>query len=159
MCDQFVHLPFHFSPVCIKFSSMPALCICNTLPLALYPVAHARTCVARALCICGILSLAPALSHPMCLRGLASSNLMCVHLHPVPCFQFPSIPHSILYLVLASSSPTSIPLHLYSSRHVPPQTCIKISNEPPSDMRSNMRRALSAFTPEMCDRPTTEVGA
>ncbi len=37
------------------------------------------------------------------------------------------------------------------------QTCIKISNEPPSDMRSNMRRAFAAFTQEQCDRPSTEV--
>eukprot|EP00891_Asterochloris_glomerata_P001316 jgi/Astpho2/1316/Aster-06188 len=35
------------------------------------------------------------------------------------------------------------------------QTCIKISNEPPSDMRSNMRRAFAAFSPEMCERPST----
>lgn len=28
------------------------------------------------------------------------------------------------------------------------QTCIKISNEPPSDMKSNMRRAFNAFTEE-----------
>ena len=28
------------------------------------------------------------------------------------------------------------------------QTCIKISNEPPSDMKSNMRRALSPFSQE-----------
>lgn len=32
------------------------------------------------------------------------------------------------------------------------QTCIKISNEPPSDMKSNMRRAFAAFTPEAEDR-------
>ncbi len=32
------------------------------------------------------------------------------------------------------------------------QTCIKISNEPPSDMRSNMRRAFAAFNQEMCSR-------
>ena len=32
------------------------------------------------------------------------------------------------------------------------QTCIKISNEPPSDMRSNMRRAFAAFNQEMCNR-------
>jgi len=37
------------------------------------------------------------------------------------------------------------------------QTCIKISNEPPSDMKSNMRRAFAAFTQEQCDRPSTEV--
>ncbi|MEW5298846.1 MAG: hypothetical protein WDW36_001923 [Sanguina aurantia] len=37
------------------------------------------------------------------------------------------------------------------------QTCIKISNEPPSDMKSNMRRAFSAFTQELCDRPSTVV--
>ncbi|KAJ9515913.1 hypothetical protein QJQ45_016901, partial [Haematococcus lacustris] len=36
------------------------------------------------------------------------------------------------------------------------QTCIKISNEPPSDMKSNMRRAFAAFTEEMCLRPSTE---
>ncbi|DBA86689.1 TPA: Dynein alpha chain, flagellar outer arm [Trebouxia sp. C0004] len=35
------------------------------------------------------------------------------------------------------------------------QTCIKISNEPPSDMRSNMRRAFAAFNQEMCSRPST----
>ena len=35
------------------------------------------------------------------------------------------------------------------------QTCIKVSNEPPSDMKSNMRRAFAAFTPEQCDRPST----
>lgn len=32
------------------------------------------------------------------------------------------------------------------------QTCIKISNEPPSDMKSNMRRAFAAFSQEMCLR-------
>ncbi len=36
------------------------------------------------------------------------------------------------------------------------QTCIKISNEPPSDMKSNMRRAFAAYTPEQCDRPSTD---
>lgn len=35
------------------------------------------------------------------------------------------------------------------------QTCIKISNEPPSDMRSNMRRAFAAFSQEMCNRYST----
>ena len=35
------------------------------------------------------------------------------------------------------------------------QTCIKISNEPPSDMKSNMRRAFAAFTPEAEDRLST----
>ena len=33
------------------------------------------------------------------------------------------------------------------------QTCIKISNEPPSDMKSNMRRALAGFSQETMDRP------
>lgn len=28
------------------------------------------------------------------------------------------------------------------------QMCIKVSNEPPSDMKSNMRRAFAAFSPE-----------
>jgi len=32
------------------------------------------------------------------------------------------------------------------------QTCIKVSNEPPSDMKSNMRRALSSFNQELFDR-------
>lgn len=32
------------------------------------------------------------------------------------------------------------------------QNCIKISNEPPSDMSSNMRRALAAFTPDLENR-------
>lgn len=32
------------------------------------------------------------------------------------------------------------------------QNCIKISNEPPSDMKSNMRRAFAAFSPESCSR-------
>uniref|UniRef100_A0A061RCW1 Flagellar alpha dynein n=1 Tax=Tetraselmis sp. GSL018 TaxID=582737 RepID=A0A061RCW1_9CHLO len=36
------------------------------------------------------------------------------------------------------------------------QTCIKISNEPPSDMKSNMRRALAGFSQEVMDRPSTE---
>ena len=36
------------------------------------------------------------------------------------------------------------------------QTCIKISNEPPSDMKSNMRRAIGAFEPEIMDRLSTE---
>lgn len=36
------------------------------------------------------------------------------------------------------------------------QTCIKISNEPPSDMKSNMRRAFAAFTPEQAMRLTSE---
>ena len=36
------------------------------------------------------------------------------------------------------------------------QTCIKISNEPPSDMRSNMRRAFAAFSPDMCERCATQ---
>lgn len=35
------------------------------------------------------------------------------------------------------------------------QMCIKVSNEPPSDMRSNMRRAFAAFTPEAEDRLST----
>jgi dynein heavy chain len=29
------------------------------------------------------------------------------------------------------------------------QNCIKVSNEPPSDMASNMRRALAAFSPDL----------
>uniref|UniRef100_A0A7S0WPT2 Dynein heavy chain n=2 Tax=Pyramimonas obovata TaxID=1411642 RepID=A0A7S0WPT2_9CHLO len=36
------------------------------------------------------------------------------------------------------------------------QTCIKISNEPPSDMKSNMRRALNPFSQATLDRSTTE---
>ena len=32
---------------------------------------------------------------------------------------------------------------------------IKVSNEPPSDMKSNMRRAFAAFTPEAEDRLST----
>ena len=32
------------------------------------------------------------------------------------------------------------------------QTCIKISNEPPSDMKSNMRRAFAAFSQDAIDR-------
>lgn len=36
------------------------------------------------------------------------------------------------------------------------QTCIKISNEPPSDMKSNMRRAFAAFTPDACERLSSE---
>ncbi len=35
------------------------------------------------------------------------------------------------------------------------QTCIKISNEPPSDMKSNMRRALAAFPSEIEERLST----
>lgn len=35
------------------------------------------------------------------------------------------------------------------------QMCIKVSNEPPSDMKSNMRRAFAAFTPEAEDRLST----
>jgi len=35
------------------------------------------------------------------------------------------------------------------------QTCIKISNEPPSDLKSNMRRALAPFSQEVLDRSTT----
>eukprot|EP00879_Flechtneria_rotunda_P021343 GHRR01022494.1.p1 GENE.GHRR01022494.1~~GHRR01022494.1.p1 ORF type:complete len:925 (+),score=321.59 GHRR01022494.1:1101-3875(+) len=35
------------------------------------------------------------------------------------------------------------------------QTCIKISNEPPSDMKSNMRRAFAAFQPEAEERLST----
>ena len=37
------------------------------------------------------------------------------------------------------------------------QTCIKVSNEPPSDMKSNMRRAFAAFTPEMELRLSTDL--
>eukprot|EP00884_Botryococcus_braunii_P010094 jgi/Botrbrau1/19086/Bobra.0077s0003.2 len=37
------------------------------------------------------------------------------------------------------------------------QSCIKVSNEPPSDMKSNMRRAFAAFPPECCDRPSSEL--
>ena len=33
---------------------------------------------------------------------------------------------------------------------------LQISNEPPSDMKSNMRRAFAAFTPEQCERPSTD---
>jgi len=36
------------------------------------------------------------------------------------------------------------------------QTCIKISNEPPSDLKSNMRRALAPFNQDVLDRSTTE---
>ena len=36
------------------------------------------------------------------------------------------------------------------------QTCIKISNEPPSDLKSNMRRALAPFSQDVLDRSTTE---
>lgn len=36
------------------------------------------------------------------------------------------------------------------------QNCIKISNEPPSDMKSNMRRAYAAFPMDMFDRPSTD---
>ena len=35
------------------------------------------------------------------------------------------------------------------------QTSIKISNEPPSDMKSNMRRAFAAFSQEQMDRPSS----
>ena len=35
------------------------------------------------------------------------------------------------------------------------QLCIKVSNEPPSDMKSNMRRAYAAFSPEAEDRLST----
>ena len=35
------------------------------------------------------------------------------------------------------------------------QTCIKISNEPPSDLKSNMRRALAPFNQDVLDRSTT----
>lgn len=35
------------------------------------------------------------------------------------------------------------------------QTSIKISNEPPSDMKSNMRRAFSAFTQDQLNRAST----
>jgi dynein heavy chain len=35
------------------------------------------------------------------------------------------------------------------------QTCIKISNEPPSDMKSNMRRALAPFSQETFERSTS----
>ncbi len=34
---------------------------------------------------------------------------------------------------------------------------LQISNEPPSDMKSNMRRAFSAFTEETCARLSSEV--
>jgi dynein heavy chain len=37
------------------------------------------------------------------------------------------------------------------------QMCIKVSNEPPSDMKSNMRRAFAAFTPEAEERLSTTV--
>lgn len=36
------------------------------------------------------------------------------------------------------------------------QTCIKISNEPPSDLKSNMRRALAPFSQDVLDRSTSE---
>ena len=36
------------------------------------------------------------------------------------------------------------------------QTCIKISNEPPSDLKSNMRRALAPFSQDVLDRSTTD---
>lgn len=36
------------------------------------------------------------------------------------------------------------------------QTCIKISNEPPSDMKSNMRRALAPFSQATFDRSSTD---
>jgi len=36
------------------------------------------------------------------------------------------------------------------------QTCIKISNEPPSDMKSNMRRALAPFNQDTLDRSTSD---
>jgi dynein heavy chain len=35
------------------------------------------------------------------------------------------------------------------------QVCIKVSNEPPSDMKSNMRRAFAAFSPEAEQRLST----
>lgn len=35
------------------------------------------------------------------------------------------------------------------------QTSIKISNEPPSDMKSNMRRAFAAFSQDIMDRPSS----
>ena len=35
------------------------------------------------------------------------------------------------------------------------QTCIKVSNEPPSDLKSNMRRALAPFNQDVLDRSTT----
>ena len=36
------------------------------------------------------------------------------------------------------------------------QVSIRVSNEPPSDMKSNMRRAWAAFTPEFFERASTE---
>jgi hypothetical protein len=33
---------------------------------------------------------------------------------------------------------------------------MQVSNEPPSDMKSNMRRAFAAFTAEQCERPSTD---
>lgn len=39
------------------------------------------------------------------------------------------------------------------------QNCIKVSNEPPTDMRSNMRRAWAAFPPEFFDRASTPAKA
>jgi hypothetical protein len=37
-----------------------------------------------------------------------------------------------------------------------PQTAIRVSNEPPSDIKSNMRRAWAAFPPEFFARASTE---
>ena len=39
------------------------------------------------------------------------------------------------------------------------QTCIKVSNEPPSDMSSNMRRALAAFSPDLESRLSSKAKA
>lgn len=36
------------------------------------------------------------------------------------------------------------------------QNCLKVANEPPSDMKSNMRSAYAAFPLEMFDRPSTD---
>lgn len=39
---------------------------------------------------------------------------------------------------------------------MPPQSCITVCNEPPSDIRSNMRSAWAAFPPEFFERASNE---
>lgn len=48
------------------------------------------------------------------------------------------------------------PLIACPSPSLPPLPLLQVSNEPPSDMKSNMRRAFAAFPEELEQRLSTE---
>lgn len=97
----------------------------------------------------GCHSLGTCCGCPLATSGTLSP---CVKLQPCSqvCNARPGGPHSLR---------TSTHPHHRSSPSPLTQNCIKVSNEPPTDMRSNMRRAWAAFPPAFFERASTPAKA